>query len=45
MKYKIPKNLLSKGTQTQKQKKYFINDLIIDESINNINELNKIITK
>ena len=38
-------NLSTIISVTIKQKKYFINDLLINESINNIKELNKIISK
>ena len=38
-------NLSTLISVTIKQKKYFISDLIIDESINKINQLNKIILK
>ena len=38
-------NLSTLISVTIKQKKYFINDLLINESINNIKELNKIISK
>ena len=38
-------NLSTLISVTIKQKKYFINDLLINESINNIKELNKTILK
>jgi len=38
-------NLSTLISVTIKGQKYFINDIIIDESINKINELNKIILK
>lgn len=38
-------NLSTLISVTIKQKKYFINDLIINESINKINQLNKTILK